>query len=106
MSPSRRNLLKFALLGGAAAALPVGRAAASLSERLLQQAVDSLVFEARQGTTITLSISAGAAVFPQDGDSYDALLAMADSRMYLDKGSRKRGDAQRPASDTYRARTH
>ena len=41
MSPSRRDLLKFALLGGAAAALPVGRATASLSERLLQQAVDS-----------------------------------------------------------------
>lgn len=41
MSPSRRDLLKFALLSGATAALPMGRAAASLSERLLHQAVDS-----------------------------------------------------------------
>ena len=72
----------------------------------LQQAVDNLAFEARPGTTIGLSISAGAAVFPQDGDSYDALLAMADSRMYLDKGSRKRGETQRPVSEPYRARPH
>jgi diguanylate cyclase (GGDEF)-like protein/putative nucleotidyltransferase with HDIG domain len=71
----------------------------------LQQAVDNLVFEARQGTTISISISAGAAVFPQDGDSYDALLAMADSRMYLDKNSRK-GDTHRPPTEPYRARTH
>ena len=55
----------------------------------LQQAVDTLPFEARPGTTIGLSISAGAAVFPQDGDTYDALLATADSRMYHDKGASK-----------------
>jgi Multicopper oxidase len=41
MSPTRRDLLKIALLSGATAALPVGRATAKLSERLLQQAVDS-----------------------------------------------------------------
>ena len=72
----------------------------------LQQAVDHLGFEARPGTTLGLSISAGAAVFPQDGDSYDALLATADSRMYLDKGSRKRGETHRAMSEAYRARPH
>jgi FtsP/CotA-like multicopper oxidase with cupredoxin domain len=41
MSPTRRDLLKFAVLSGAAAALPVGRAGASLSERFLDRAVDS-----------------------------------------------------------------
>ena len=41
-----------------------------------------------------LSISAGAAVFPQDGDAYESLLAKADSRMYHDKSLRKR-DPQR-----------
>ena len=41
----------------------------------LQQAVDRLVFEARPSKTVTLSISAGAAVFPHDGNSYEALLA-------------------------------
>jgi hypothetical protein len=29
-------------------------------------------------------------VFPQDGESYEALLATADSRMYQDKSARKR----------------
>ena len=37
-----------------------------------------------------LAISVGAAVFPHDGDSYETLLATADSRMYRDKTRRKR----------------
>jgi predicted signal transduction protein with EAL and GGDEF domain len=37
-----------------------------------------------------LAISAGAAVFPLDGDTYESLLAKADSRMYRDKVMRKR----------------
>ena len=35
-------------------------------------------------------ISIGAAVFPHDGDSYETLLATADSRMYRDKTRRKK----------------
>jgi diguanylate cyclase (GGDEF)-like protein/putative nucleotidyltransferase with HDIG domain len=58
--------------------------------RELQQAIGEMVFEARPGTQIPLSISAGSAVFPQDGDSYESLLAKADSRMYRDKVVRKR----------------
>ena len=60
----------------------------------LQRAVDRLIFEPAPGKLVPLSISAGAAVFPHDGDSYESLLAKADSRMYRDKGLRKR-DAQR-----------
>jgi diguanylate cyclase (GGDEF)-like protein/putative nucleotidyltransferase with HDIG domain len=60
----------------------------------LQEAVGSTVFEARPGMTIPLSISAGSAVFPHDGDSYEALLAKADSRMYRDKSQRKAARAQ------------
>jgi diguanylate cyclase (GGDEF)-like protein/putative nucleotidyltransferase with HDIG domain len=56
----------------------------------LQRAVDQLHFEARTGTTLPLAISIGAAVFPYDGDSYETLLATADSRMYGDKTRRKR----------------
>jgi len=56
----------------------------------LQRAVDSLQFEARPGKMLALAISIGAAVFPHDGDSYDTLLATADSRMYRDKTRRKR----------------
>jgi diguanylate cyclase (GGDEF)-like protein len=55
----------------------------------LQDAIDRLAFEARPGVRLPLSISAGAAVFPHDGDSYESLLAKADSRMYRDKSRRK-----------------
>jgi diguanylate cyclase (GGDEF)-like protein len=56
----------------------------------LQRAVDSLHFEPRPGKLLPLAISVGAAVFPHDGDSYETLLATADSRMYRDKTRRKR----------------
>jgi diguanylate cyclase (GGDEF)-like protein len=56
----------------------------------LQRAVDGLQFEARPGKMLPLAISVGAAVFPHDGDSYETLLANADSRMYRDKTRRKR----------------
>ena len=60
----------------------------------LQQAIDELVFEPRPGVRLPLAISAGAAVFPHDGDTYESLLATADSRMYRDKGSRKSDPAR------------
>src|SRR5262245_4818723 len=56
----------------------------------LQKAVDEVQFEARPGNMIPLSISIGASIFPHDGDSYETLLATADSRMYRDKTRRKR----------------
>ena len=56
----------------------------------LQQSIDEVTFEARPGKSVELGVSVGAAVFPQDGESYESLLATADSRMYQDKSSRKR----------------
>ena len=56
----------------------------------LQKAVDEIVFEVRPGRRQPLGISVGAAVFPHDGDTYESLLATADSRMYRDKTKRKR----------------
>ena len=56
----------------------------------LQRAVDSMPFEPRPGQALALAISVGAAIFPHDGDTYEALLATADSRMYRDKTRRKR----------------
>jgi diguanylate cyclase (GGDEF)-like protein/putative nucleotidyltransferase with HDIG domain len=56
----------------------------------LQRAVDALHFEPRPGKMLALAISIGAAVFPHDGESYETLLATADSRMYRDKTRRKR----------------
>jgi diguanylate cyclase (GGDEF)-like protein len=56
----------------------------------LQKNIDEVFFEARPGKRLQLGISVGAAVFPQDGESYESLLATADSRMYQDKSGRKR----------------
>lgn len=58
--------------------------------RELQKSVDDVFFEVRPGKRLHLGISIGAAVYPQDGESYEALLATADSRMYQDKADRKR----------------
>ena len=56
----------------------------------LQTTIDGLRFDVRPGHALPLAISAGAAVFPHDGRSYEALLATADGRMYRDKTRRKR----------------
>ena len=71
-----------------------GRDEAENKRLELQQAIDRIVFEVQPGTPVPLSISAGAAVFPHDGESYESLLAKADGRMYRDKSMRKR-DPQR-----------
>jgi predicted signal transduction protein with EAL and GGDEF domain len=57
------------------------------------------VFEARPGKRVQLGISIGAAIFPHDGNTYETLLATADSRMYRDKTSRKR-NARAKTGDT------
>ena len=56
----------------------------------LQKAADELHVEAQPGKRIPLSMSAGAAMFPEDGESYELLLSAADRRMYQDKSRRKR----------------
>ncbi len=58
--------------------------------REIQDVIDSTVVDIGGGITIPVSVSIGAAVFPHDGDSAEALIARADSRMYADKGVRKR----------------
>ena len=55
----------------------------------LQQAIHDVIFEAAPGCPVRIGLSIGAAVFPGDGDTYEALLATADGRMYRDKKSRK-----------------
>ena len=59
----------------------------------LQQAIAQVEFEGRPGAMVRLGISVGASVFPHDGDTYETLLATADSRMYRDKTRRKRREA-------------
>jgi diguanylate cyclase (GGDEF)-like protein len=72
-----------------------GRAEAEAKRQELQDAVAGIVLEPHAGRLLTLSISAGVAVFPLDGESHEALLAAADRRMYLDKAARKTDAAAR-----------
>ncbi|HQZ38806.1 MAG TPA: diguanylate cyclase [Vicinamibacterales bacterium] len=64
----------------------------------LQRAVEGLVFEPRAGRRVPVTISVGAAVFPCDGDGYEAIMATADSRMYRDKARRKQRAQALPAA--------
>jgi diguanylate cyclase (GGDEF)-like protein/putative nucleotidyltransferase with HDIG domain len=65
----------------------------------LQNAVAAHPFEPRPGVRVSLSISAGAARFPEDGTSFDELLAAGDERMYRDKALRRsRSSAGRQAT--------
>jgi len=64
----------------------------------LQSAVAAHPFEPRPGVRVSLSISAGAARFPEDGTTFEELLAAGDERMYRDKaGRRSRNSAGRHA---------
>ena len=64
----------------------------------LQQAIDAMHFQAAD-RRLPLGISLGCAVFPDDGQTHETLLAVADSRMYKNKTARK----HRPAESVPRA---
>ena len=77
-----------------------GQEEAERKRNELQRAVDLVQFDARPGRRIPLAISVGAAIFPHDGATYEALLATADSRMYRDKTRRKQPRLQAVATGT------
>ena len=64
----------------------------------LQDAIGRIVLDVEGGRRVPLSISAGAAVFPHDGDTYDTLVAKADRQMYADKSRRKTDTPRRMAA--------
>ena len=63
----------------------------------LQNAVAAHPFEPRSGVRLSLSISAGPARFPNDGSTFEELLATADERMYRDKAVRRSRHSSRHA---------
>jgi len=65
------------------------RAAADAKRLELQQRVAQISVEVRPAKFVRLAVSAGAAVFPHDGTTYEMLLADADHRMYRDKAERR-----------------
>jgi diguanylate cyclase (GGDEF)-like protein/putative nucleotidyltransferase with HDIG domain len=61
---------------------------AEAKRRELQLRIHQIEIDVR-GTRVRLGASAGVAVFPDNGRTYDALLAAADHRMYRDKAERR-----------------
>jgi len=56
----------------------------------LQRAIAALWVEPVPGRIVSLSVSVGAATFPDDADTVDGVISAADHRMYRDKAQRKR----------------
>ena len=63
----------------------------------VQNAISAYPFEPRPGIRVSLSISAGASRFPDDGSTFEDLLAAADERMYHDKAGRRSRNSNRHA---------
>ena len=80
-----------------------GREEAERKRQDLQRSLCRVAFEPQPGSLVQIGVSIGAAVFPHDGDSYETLLATADSRMYHDKTQRKRVELARDTGDVQAA---
>jgi diguanylate cyclase (GGDEF)-like protein len=68
----------------------------------LQRAIAAIWVEPAPGRIVSLAVSVGAATFPDDADTVDGVISVADRRMYRDKGQRKRlgpGAGALPPSD-------
>jgi GGDEF domain-containing protein len=59
-----------------------------MKRKELQERIAEITLEVHNGESLRLSVSAGAAIFPGDGATYETLLATADHRMYRDKHAR------------------
>ena len=64
------------------------RQTADLRATLLQSVIDGWAVEARPGTLRT-GISVGVSAYPADGTRFEALISVADKRMYIDKRRRR-----------------
>ena len=66
------------------------REMAEAKRQELQELLARLELVVRPGRVVRPAVSAGVAIYPHDGDSYETLLAAADQRMYRDKAERRR----------------
>jgi diguanylate cyclase (GGDEF)-like protein/putative nucleotidyltransferase with HDIG domain len=73
------------------------REVADLKRHELQSLIAEIQVDVRAGKRLRLGASAGVAVFPHDGATYEQLLADADHLMYRDKAAR-RGHVPLPAA--------
>jgi diguanylate cyclase (GGDEF)-like protein/putative nucleotidyltransferase with HDIG domain len=72
------------------------RAEAEERRRRFQDTVAAIPLETGDGRAISLRVSGGVSVFPDDGETYERLLARADQRMYRNKAKRKESPRLNP----------
>jgi diguanylate cyclase (GGDEF)-like protein len=65
-----------------------GAAAATLSEKL-RSLIEEHTFLQEEGINARLGVSLGIATYPLEAASKEALIRLADERMYMDKDVRK-----------------
>jgi diguanylate cyclase (GGDEF)-like protein/putative nucleotidyltransferase with HDIG domain len=61
----------------------------------IQRAIESMQVSPKPGVVLNPAVSIGVAISPDDGESYEELLAAADRRMYEDKQQRRDLRAER-----------
>ncbi|PYT14235.1 MAG: hypothetical protein DMF51_08945, partial [Acidobacteria bacterium] len=71
----------------------VGKQEVARLQARIQEAIESHPFVVHGGKPARLSVSLGSASFPQDGTTFDALIAVADARMYDAKTSHRKDQA-------------
>jgi diguanylate cyclase (GGDEF)-like protein len=67
-----------------------GDSARVLAEKL-RSLVEEHTFLQEEGINARLGVSLGVATYPEEAKTKEALIRLADARMYEDKGSRKTG---------------
>jgi diguanylate cyclase (GGDEF)-like protein/putative nucleotidyltransferase with HDIG domain len=76
----------------------VGKQEVARLQARIQEAIESHKFVVHGGKPVQLSVSMGSASFPDDGKTLDALIAVADARMYDVKTARRK---DQPDGDGY-----
>lgn len=71
----------------------VGKQEVSRLQRRIQEAIENHKFVVHGGKPLRLAVSMGVSSFPEDGRSFDALIGVADARMYEVKSSHRKGDS-------------
>jgi len=69
----------------------VGRGEIGKVEARIQKAIEAHKFHVHGSKALRISVSMGAASFPEDGRTFEALMAVADARMYAEKFARRGG---------------
>jgi diguanylate cyclase (GGDEF)-like protein/putative nucleotidyltransferase with HDIG domain len=67
----------------------VGKQGIAKLQARIQEAIETHKFAVHGGKPLHITVGMGAASFPEDGRTFEALMAVADARMYEEKSARR-----------------